>query len=100
MKIIRLLLEHGADVHAEDSIKCTALHYAANMGNVDIVSTLLQFDANANAKGLFHVTPLHIATSPKVVQMLLRHNANLTAQMIDDTHETCGKTSNNLCICC
>ena len=69
------------------------------MGNVEIVSILLQFRANSNAEAMFHVTPLHIATSPKVVQMLIRHNANLTAQMIDDIHETCGKASNNPCVC-
>ena len=106
--MFRLLLEHLADVNAKDKINCTALHYASYNGNVDIVSMLLEEDADPNAVGDFLVTPLHIATSPKVVQILLRCKSSsnqkdviekLCNRMVDDLHKTCGGAKNHPCIC-
>lgn len=48
-KIAALLIEHGAEVHAVDAAECTALHYAAMAGSVDITRLLLAADANVNA---------------------------------------------------
>lgn len=39
---MRLLLDHGANVNAEDSEKWTPLHAAATCGNLNLVRILIQ----------------------------------------------------------
>lgn len=48
--MIKLLLELGADVHAEDEEKATALHYAAEAGDVETIRLLIA--AGADRAGL------------------------------------------------
>ena len=84
---------------AKDHIDCTALHYAANLGDDEITTLLLEANANPNATSVYKITPLHIATTPKVVQELLRHGSNLKAQMVESLHEECNASTNMLCVC-
>ncbi|KAF7986998.1 hypothetical protein HWV62_79 [Athelia sp. TMB] len=49
--IIRLLIEHGAEVNAPAGPKGTALQIASGCGEIDIVRLLLENGANANALG-------------------------------------------------
>jgi hypothetical protein len=50
--VVRLLLEHGADVNAKDEYKATPLHFAAcpGIGNADIVRLLIDAGADHKAK--------------------------------------------------
>ena len=41
LDFIPLLLSHGADIHAEDNDKATALHAAAKDGHADVCLELL-----------------------------------------------------------
>ena len=41
LDFIPLLLSHGADIHAEDNDKATALHAAAREGHADVCLELL-----------------------------------------------------------
>lgn len=43
--MMRLLLDHGANVNAEDSEKWTPLHAAATCGNLNLVGTLFFYNA-------------------------------------------------------
>jgi ankyrin repeat protein/catechol 2,3-dioxygenase-like lactoylglutathione lyase family enzyme len=59
LDIVRLLLEHGADVDARESgDNTTALHWAAARGEKDLVQTLL--DAGADVHGLGDVHALDV----------------------------------------
>jgi len=46
--LIRLLLQHGADVNKVDGKECSALHAAATFGNADAVDLLLENGADVN----------------------------------------------------
>ena len=83
------MLTNGVDVNAEDYLSCTPLHYAANSGNEEVVLLLLESEADANYQGVYKITPLHIATTPKVIQLLRRSGSSPYKKMIDQTHETC-----------
>lgn len=43
--MVRTLLDAGADVHAVNSTKRTALHYAASKGHEDVIRLLVQAGA-------------------------------------------------------
>jgi ankyrin repeat protein len=49
LEIVKLLLEHGADVNAKTAYE-TALHLAAEKGHLEIVKFLLEHGADVNAK--------------------------------------------------
>ncbi|KFY98587.1 hypothetical protein V500_01607 [Pseudogymnoascus sp. VKM F-4518 (FW-2643)] len=56
----KLLLDYGADIHAKSVDGITPLHVACVFGNLSIVEVLLEYDADASAKGETHeLTPLH-----------------------------------------
>ena len=46
---VKLLIEHKAEVDFKDAFKSTALMYAANTGNMDIVSYLISKGADPTA---------------------------------------------------
>lgn len=50
VKIVKLLLEHKAEVDFKDWFKTTALMYAANTGSKPIVELLIAYGANPKAK--------------------------------------------------
>ena len=47
--VVKLLLEHGADMHARDEDNATPLHLACTRGRLDIARVLLECDAKAQA---------------------------------------------------
>ncbi|KAF4075953.1 hypothetical protein AMELA_G00224880 [Ameiurus melas] len=72
------LLKAGASVNKYDRSKRTALHLAAQKGNVRFMKLLLSRHANWLLKDLEEMTPLHLATrhsSHKPLSLLLKHMA-------------------------
>ena len=61
-RLVRLLLDAGADAAAADLSGMTALHYAAALGKAEVVKALLTAGANPNVRDARGVTPLHLAT--------------------------------------
>ena len=74
--VAALLIEKGANVHAQNNAGNTALHFADS----DIIAELLlKADAKPNVQNKFKQTPLHIAMvrgQLLLVKLLLLHGAN------------------------
>ncbi|XP_023186527.1 inversin [Xiphophorus maculatus] len=71
-----VLLKAGALVNKTDHSQRSALHLAAQKGNVRFLKLLLSRRANCLQKDLEGMTPLHLATrhpSPKALALLLKH---------------------------
>jgi ankyrin repeat protein len=81
---VRTLLKQGADVSAAQGDGMTALHHAADRGDVAMVEMLVYAGANVAATTrIGQYTPLHIASqsgSAAVVRALLKAGAGATAR--------------------
>jgi ankyrin repeat protein len=78
-EVIRLLLQHNADVNATDKSNYTPLHSASMAGHTDVVQILLEKEADINAV-FDHGTPLCVASDHghfKVVHLLLECGADV-----------------------
>ncbi|RDD34093.1 Phosphocholine transferase AnkX [Wolbachia endosymbiont of Cylisticus convexus] len=90
--IVKLLLDHKADVNARGDDDFTPLHFAAQSGCDDIVKLLLDHKADVNAKTSNgktpfqkddDFTPLHFAAQGgygSMVKLLLNHGADVNAK--------------------
>ena len=83
---LRLLLERGADVHAEGGDAWTALHWAARNAHTgeeaDVVVGLLEEGAKVGARSKSGYTPLHVAASHgnlATVMTLVEYGADVHA---------------------
>lgn len=97
---VALLIEQNADVNAAASVKArawsvhapatwSAIHVAAQRGDAELVSLLLDRRANIDAKATRGVRPLHVAAAHgrlEVGQLLIARGADLHA--IDDDGHT------------
>ena len=63
LKIVRLLIEKGANVSARDKTHSTPLHLASSSGMPEITRLLIKHGANVKAQDRGHRTPLHLASS-------------------------------------
>ncbi|CAN0026262.1 unnamed protein product [Ectocarpus sp. 12 AP-2014] len=61
LDLLQALLGGGADMEAQDSKGRTALHKAADSGNVLFINALISAGATADVKDIDGCTPLHIA---------------------------------------
>ena len=83
-RIVEILLEHGASVHAKDDFGHTPLQDACESGNLEIVQTLIQHNADVdaiseNVDGK-HFTPLMIAAGygfSEIAKELLKYGADV-----------------------
>ena len=84
LQALRALLEGGADPGVALGDGLTALHIAAEEGNVDMAKLLLDAGADAEAKTrIGSYTPLHLAAGSAhldVVEVLLRAGADVAAE--------------------
>ena len=76
IKVVRVLLEHGADINAPGSGRSTPLHVVAALyGYVEVVRMLLEHGASTSVKDICGKTPLMVAWSSDIIELLLKHGA-------------------------
>lgn len=81
IEIIRLLIKSGVQVNSTDNQKWTPLHYATNAQNLEAVKSLLENNAEIEAKDIFGNTPLwrcvmNNNSNPEIIQLLLKKGAS------------------------
>lgn len=92
-RVVKILIDAGADVNARDRTGSTTLMFAASGPFPDTVALLLDRGAQINAiDGNEHFTPLMWAAAEgqaEVVALLLKRGADATLQDVDgDTAES------------
>jgi len=89
---VRALLEKGADPNEADAeMKTTALHLAADRGNLELTQMLISAGAKVNAQDINGDTPLHNAClcgHKDVISLLLHNGADKSIQ--NSSNETPG----------
>ncbi|XP_038620066.1 LOW QUALITY PROTEIN: poly [ADP-ribose] polymerase tankyrase-2 [Tachyglossus aculeatus] len=79
LEVAEYLLQHGADVNAQDKGGLIPLHNAASYGHVDVAALLIKYQACVNATDKWAFTPLHEAAQKGRTQLcalLLAHGAD------------------------
>jgi ankyrin repeat protein len=78
-RVLKKMLDMGADPNIRDSNGWTALHYASQFGDFESVKILIENKAMIDAYSNNHRTALHFACSmyfPKIVKFLLENNSD------------------------
>ena len=89
LKVIQILLRHGADVNALGLYGRNPLHFASLWGHLEIVQWLLEYGVDVNSKNETGWTSLHLAVESghfERVKTLMKQNADSNAR--DDTGST------------
>lgn len=79
VEVAEFLLDHGADVNAQDKGGLIPLHNASSYGHLDIAALLIKFNTVVNATDKWGFTPLHEAAQKGRTQLcalLLAHGAD------------------------
>ena len=82
LEMIRILLEYGADINAQNDAGATPLHWATTWSRTEVVCVLLEQGADPNISRYDGTTPLHNAVearSPTKVRLLLEHGVHVDA---------------------
>lgn len=78
VKIVKLLIEIGADVNAKNKRQETPLQHAARLRNNNVALLLIENGAKLNSKSQFGLTPLNSAGSVEMARFLVKHGARVT----------------------
>ena len=88
----RLIREHGSNQVVNcvsEEKQCTALHFSAEKGHVDVAKVLLRNGADVNAVQVVKRTALHLASENghvDVAKLLIQNGADVNA--VDDDEKT------------
>jgi ankyrin repeat protein len=80
----RLLLDHGAYVHAQNIVGWAPIHFASYDGHLSVAQLLHEHGANLHAPDVLGRTPLSMASGSEsgcleIVRFLLDHGADVSA---------------------
>ncbi|KAI8373318.1 ankyrin repeat-containing domain protein [Blakeslea trispora] len=73
---VRELVEEGQSVDSHDEFGYTAMHAAVSYNQYEIVEYLIEKGANVNIEDAEKDTPLYVAETVKMAQLLLDHGAD------------------------
>ena len=77
LQVLMALLEKGADPTKRTKKGEQPLHCAAEKGHIDAIGVLLDTPGcDVNAPGPYKATPLHVASTPAVAELLLSRGAD------------------------
>ena len=79
-KMVRLLLDLGADLYAENNFGQNPLFLAIWESRAEVIPALLEGGIDANAPDSDGYTPLLAARDPAVAALLIRHGADVNAR--------------------
>lgn len=79
---IKKALAKGADINTQGPLGMTPLMMASALNKLEIVKFLLEKNANIDAATNEGLTALILASSPKVVTLLLQNHANINAKTV------------------
>ncbi|XP_065067897.1 acyl-CoA-binding domain-containing protein 6-like isoform X2 [Rhopilema esculentum] len=68
--MVNLLIKNGADINMQDNDLQTSLHYAVVCEHAHVIKGLLERGANANLQDDTGATPLDVATSPSIKDLI------------------------------
>ncbi|XP_003427258.1 putative ankyrin repeat protein RF_0381 [Nasonia vitripennis] len=77
-KLVKMLLDAGADVNVKDLFECSPIHCAVYTGDLELVNILIDAGADVNGHNDLGVTALHYAVlcrNVSMVQLLLNRGA-------------------------
>ena len=80
LQVAEYLLEHGADVNADDKGGLIPLHNASSYGHLDIAALLIDKGGHVNAQDKWNFTPLHEAAHKcrtQLCSLLIAHGAQV-----------------------
>ncbi|KAJ8668248.1 hypothetical protein QAD02_009911 [Eretmocerus hayati] len=84
-EIVHLLLENGANVHAQDCQLDTPLHAACKSNDFDVINLLLEYGSDVDAQNVYGETPLHVlfgwatVDDKHVLELLLDNGCDIEA---------------------
>ena len=87
-RIVKVLIESGADVNAMDADGHTPLWWVASWGYPETVYELVQYGAEVDKRGWFSSTPLMEAcvhNGTEVIEALLHHGADINVICMNNT---------------
>ncbi|GAB1604155.1 uncharacterized protein LOC115219084 [Argonauta hians] len=80
LKMLRILLDYGADINSKDHLGNTALKMCVKGGSIEIVQFLIERGSDVNSVDHKGITPLMDSVfNLKLVELLLQNGANLYA---------------------
>ena len=83
---VRILIERGADLAAQNKDGETPLHFASQKGEADVACMLIERGADVTAQNKDGETQLHLASrkgEADITRILIEHGADVTAQNKD-----------------
>ena len=83
LKMVKDLIQLGAEIEAKDEDGMTSLLFAVSEGKADVVKYLIEMGAQIEEKTKIDITPLHLSKNHEITKILIQNGANIEATAMD-----------------